>query len=76
MGGWGAINSERALFVLLSKHRDNLPAMDGRFHKTFRQCDVVDDGGTTDIVIWLLLDAARIFWELFEKHAPKEEEES
>lgn len=55
---------ERALLALLVKHKDRLPKLDGYFHKAFRQCDVIQDGdGTTDMVIWNLLHASKLFWE-------------
>jgi hypothetical protein len=60
------IPAERALWHLLNRWKDKLPELDERFHKNFRQCDVTDDG-STDMAIWQLLYAARIFWDIFEQ---------
>lgn len=58
-------HAERALWHLLVQHRDKLPPLDERFHKSFRQMDCID--GHTDAAIWNLLTAAPTFWRLFEE---------
>jgi hypothetical protein len=63
---------ELALYHMLKRWQHRLPALDGRFHKTFRQCDVTDSGDE-DMVIWNLLSASKAFWKLFEKHRPEKE---
>lgn len=59
---------ERALFLMLDRNRHRLPALDGRFHKTFRQCDVLESA-EEDVVVWNLLYDSRLFWELFKIYA-------
>lgn len=61
---------EKALYFLLSRFKDELPNLDGYFHKAFRQCDCVDvgAGGEMDMAIHTLLYDAPRFWRLFEKH--------
>lgn len=58
--------ADRALFILLNKNRDKLPALDDYFHKAFRQIDVTDSG-TTDMVIWHLLGGSELFWKCFDR---------
>ncbi|MEK0337724.1 MAG: hypothetical protein QQN41_09865 [Nitrosopumilus sp.] len=54
--------AERALYHLLTKYEDQLPPVDGYFHKAFRQIDVTDDGDT-DMAIYCLLHHSKLFWE-------------
>ncbi len=63
-------NADRALFHLLDRFREDLPPLDGYFHKCFRQCDVLDlgHGGHIDAAVHSLLYEADLFWRLFEKH--------
>lgn len=70
---------EYALFHALKMNIEKLPSMynKGVFHKMLRQTDVTDSGHM-DIIIWNLLHASKLFWELElprkkkEKHANKD----
>lgn len=53
---------DRALWHMLAHHRDELPVLDGYFHKAFRQVDVTDSGHH-DMTIWCLLYNSTLFWE-------------
>lgn len=55
-----------ALLHLLRQHKDEMPALDYRFHKAFRQTDVTDSGHV-DMAIWHLISASDIFWECFDR---------
>ncbi len=74
----GGMPIERALYHALRLWQGNLPKMDHYFHKAFRQCDVIEDhpqaapgkGGHSDMVVYNLLDAADVFWALFEIYKP------
>lgn len=63
-------NVDTALCSLLTRFKDELPALDGYFHKCFRQCDTVDsqNGKYIDSAIHALLYESSLFWRLFEKH--------
>lgn len=58
-------HADRALWHLLKRWQKELPDLDERFHKSFRQCDITSDG-ETDMAIWNLLGGSRRFWRLFE----------
>lgn len=58
--------SDRALFHLLKRDKDNLPELNDYFHKAFRQTDVLEDGNL-DSAIWHLLSDSTLFWRLFER---------
>lgn len=64
-------NKERALWnALMAEWTKVQPLFDediDYFHKAFRQMDVTKTG-YMDMVIWILLDEAELFWELIEKH--------
>lgn len=62
--------TDRALFHLLKRWENELPELDGYFHKAFRQTDVTDSGHT-DMAIWCLLHHSKIFWKLFEQMQPE-----
>lgn len=55
-----------ALWHLLKRHEEKLPALDGYFHKAFRQTDVC---GTAhdDMAIWHLLQSSNLFWSVFQQ---------
>lgn len=58
----------RSLYLLLEEYMDDLPELDERFTKTFRQNDVTGSGGI-DMAIWNLLNSnsSKTFWKLFER---------
>jgi len=61
-------NSDVALYWLLSRWKDELPALNGYFHKAFQQVDCVDRDhgeGCVDMAIHALLDESDLFWEMF-----------
>jgi hypothetical protein len=58
-------HADRALWNLLHRWREELPALDDYFHKAFRQTDVTDDG-YTDMAIYNLLHVSKRFWVAFE----------
>ena len=62
-------DSDRALYALLSQFKEQLPELDDRFHKSFRQMDCIEDDteGTTDYVIWLLLCQSTLFWKILDE---------
>jgi len=74
---------ESSLCLLLERYTDDiLPVESERFHKSFRQNDVVDNhapygcGGNLDMVIWNLLNCeCPIFWKLQEDWVKKLAEE-
>lgn len=68
--------AERALFLLFREYRNHLPPLENvkdyeRFHKNFRQVDVLGSA-TMDMVVYDLLHHSRIFWcacdEIFYGH--------
>lgn len=62
---WNYDRADRALYCLLKGYKDQLPELDGYFHKAFRQVDVTDNG-CLDSAIWNLLNGSTLFWRLFE----------
>jgi len=68
----GSIRLEACLCLMLERYIDDIPPVESeRFHKSFRQNDVVDNnapygcGGNLDMVIWNLLNCkCPIFWEM------------
>lgn len=58
--------ADRALWHLLKRWKSELPFLNDRFHKNFRQIDVTNDAHT-DMAIWQLLSHSKIFWRLFEQ---------
>jgi len=66
-------DSERALWRLFKAHEERIIGLldqnldDERFHKLFRQADITGNSDI-DMAIWYLLQAAPVFWKLFEKH--------
>ena len=79
------LHLESALCHLITRFADEIPPIqEERFHKSFRQIDVVDQdaheglGGCLDMVFWNLLNCnCKIFWELQEEWTSnmKEKEE-
>ena len=63
--------SERALFCLLKEYESQLPIIDERFHKAFRQTDVTNSG-LVDLAIWHLLKNAPLFWKCFDDATKQE----
>lgn len=63
----GERSLERGLYLLLKAFADDLPEINGYFHKSFRQTDVIDigDHGAIDMAIWHLLQESEIFWRVF-----------
>ena len=57
---------DKALWHLLKRHEEKLPALDGYFHKAFRQIDVCDTAHD-DMAIWHLLQSSHLFWSVFEQ---------
>lgn len=61
---------DRALYLLLRAYENRITGLveddPGYFHKAFRQT-VVTDNGHVDAAIWILLNEAKIFWEVFGK---------
>ena len=77
------LHAESALCKVLKRFADELPAIsDERFHKNFRQFDVIDHaapedkGGLMDMVVWNLLYPCNLFWKTRTKFFAKEESES
>ena len=58
-------NIEYAIYHALKLWKDELPKLDGYFHKAFRQVDVIEAGGDADMLMYNLLNCSSIFWELF-----------
>lgn len=58
--------ADRALYLMLEKHIDELPSYDDRFIKMFRQCDITDCG-KSDMVIYHLLNQSEKFWKVADK---------
>lgn len=75
---------EQALCHLLNRFADEIPPVQcDRFHKTFRQSDVIDPdapdcaGGALDMVFWNLLACdCKVFWKLQQKFCEQLETES
>lgn len=65
--------TSRALYHMVNAFRYELPDLDGRFHKGFRQYDVLDvetspsAGGSVDMAFWNMLNASDLFWRIYEK---------
>lgn len=59
-------STDRALYLLLLKFKDELPEFDSSFHKSFRQWGVTDDS-KVDMAIWHLLASSELFWDCFQK---------
>lgn len=60
-------DGDRALWHMLMRWREELPDLDGYFHKCFRQCDVTGTGHEYMVIHCLLSQSVR-FWKVFEKH--------
>ena len=66
------IRLESCICFMLERYIDDIPPIEcDRFHKSFRQNDVVDNdapegcGGKMDMVIWNLLNChCTIFWKM------------
>ena len=63
-GGSKASPVEKALWHALRFWRNDLPELDGYFHKAFRQTDVLDCADA-NMILWHLLDGSKLFWKLF-----------
>lgn len=63
-------NKERALYNLLKANEKDITGIVEQdpiyFMKAFRQTDVCVNG-YMDMAIWILLDEAKLFWEVFDK---------
>ena len=70
---YGYLPIDCALWHSLNLWKDDLPPLDDGFHKKFRQVNVTDSGHG-DMIIWHLLDASELFWDLLEQ-VEKESEE-
>ena len=72
-------SKERPLYLLLRANEKNIKGLlehdPHRFHKSFRQMDIVYDdaftydnsSGYTDQAIHILLEQAKIFWDVLEE---------
>lgn len=58
------LDVESALLYLLQAYQSCLPPLNSEFHKTFRVRDVTHVGHI-DVVIYRLLNASVLFWQLF-----------
>lgn len=60
---------ERSFALLLNTFRVQLPEMSDRFHKTFRQTDVIEiegvDTSDIDMAIWHALHVSEAFWQAY-----------
>lgn len=57
---------DRALYCLLRQFENDLPELDERFHKAFRQTDITGSG-KIDMAIWHLIGASAVFWDCFSR---------
>ena len=62
-----ATRTDRALYLLLCQFEDKLPELDDRFHKMFRQVDVIDEYPQVDMAIWHLLHESGSFWRCYDE---------
>ena len=55
---------DTALFLILNEYKGVLPEVSERFHKSFRQIDVLPNS-SLDMAVWHLLSNSPLFWKIF-----------